>query len=65
MPTANGGCLTIRIEDSGPGFDYENCNVAVEDNNDICGRGVSLVKTLCDSITHLGRGNIVEAVYTW
>lgn len=64
-PCKDGGQLLIRIEDSGDGFDYKP-----KINNDhktegYSGRGIPLVRTLCESLEYKGKGNIVEAVYTW
>lgn len=64
-PTQSGGRLIIRVEDSGPGFDYKNTGIKLEENAGNYGRGVPLLNSLCESVTYLGRGNIVEAVYVW
>lgn len=65
MPTKTGGSLLMRIEDSGPGFEFSSNNVSLKSNMGHCGRGVPLIKSLCESVTYHGRGNIVEAVYKW
>ncbi len=57
--------LTIRVEDSGNGFDFENHKPAKPDAIALCGRGLVLIKDLCHSLTYYGNGNIAEAVFTW
>jgi hypothetical protein len=37
----------------------------MEKNKGFCGRGLPLVKSLCQSLEFLGRGNVVTAVYRW
>jgi hypothetical protein len=65
LPAQTGGGVLVRIEDSGPGFDYLGYNVSLDTNIGHCGRGVPLIKSLCQSVTYHGRGNIVEAIYKW
>src|SRR5690606_5903019 len=60
-----GGRLTIRVEDSGEGFDKSNCSAEGLSNSQYSGRGLALVDTLCDSVRYLGMGNEVEAVFSW
>jgi len=57
------GMFIIRIEDSGSGFDYRPENESVPDGLIPNGRGIILVKSLCDQLEILGNGNIVRAVY--
>lgn len=60
------GQLTIRMEDSGEGFDYETLvNNQTPDQSIFSGRGVLLINSLCSSLEYEGRGNIVTAVYRW
>ena len=65
MPTAAGGRLLLRIEDSGPGFDFRRKNASLENNTAHWGRGVPLIHSLCESVTYMGCGNVVEAIYKW
>lgn len=65
VPTDSGGSLTIRIDDSGTGFDYSRKSADLAENLAYHGRGIPLVKSLCQSLTYLGKGNQVEAVYLW
>lgn len=65
-PNEVGGRLIIRVEDSGKGFDYSNLNMkTLAENSQHSGRGVPLINSLCESVTYIGKGNIVEAVYIW
>ncbi|MCP5018327.1 MAG: fused response regulator/phosphatase [Ketobacter sp.] len=56
------GYLTLRLDDSGPGFDFENRNHSGDD--DSFGRGVDLIETLCEKVTYSQGGTRVEAEYT-
>ncbi len=58
--------ILFRVEDSGSGFDYQNFkdNSAVEIKG-LSGRGIMLVRELCESLTYYGNGNIAEAIYSW
>ncbi|WP_018141298.1 SpoIIE family protein phosphatase [Thioalkalivibrio sp. ALJ7] len=60
-------CIRIRVRDSGPGFDYEQVQEAIEGGgeNRLWGRGLKLVSRLCQNVRHLGSGNLVEADYRW
>jgi len=59
-----GGRLTIEIEDSGEGFDWPS--VAIEPPPaGAHGRGLHLVRGLCQTLTFEGAGNLVRAVYAW
>lgn len=65
-----GGRLAIDIEDSGDGFDYqrllsERDNRDVESQHNYAGRGIDLLRSLCDSMVYSGAGNQVRAVFLW
>ena len=60
-----GGRLVIQIRDSGPGFDVHGFLPALDTNHGQSGRGIALVRALCDTLTYHGNGNTVEAVYVW
>ena len=64
-PLDAGGELTIHLEDSGPGFDYETVFPDLEANTSHSGRGIPLVRSLCTRFGLEGDGNCVEAVYCW
>src|SRR5712691_12253430 len=59
------GQLTIRLEDSGPGFNYHAYRPELTENNVYSGRGIPMVRALCKELTYSGVGNCVEAVYVW
>ncbi|MBI3776020.1 MAG: serine/threonine-protein phosphatase [Gammaproteobacteria bacterium] len=68
MPDGTAGVLKIRIDDSGPGFDYSRHNGAEPQaiNTTLYrSRGIPLVKALCSSVVFGGNGNRVEVVYRW
>ena len=56
------GKLKIQLNDSGKGFDVSNTRAS--DDNDSFGRGVDLIKTLCDSIEYNETGTEVTVIYT-
>ncbi|MEQ6341961.1 MAG: SpoIIE family protein phosphatase [Gammaproteobacteria bacterium] len=64
-PYDTGGKLVIRVEDSGPGFDHQKKSFVLNEGTIASGRGIGLVRDLCDSIQFSGSGNIAEAVYFW
>ncbi len=65
QPHDDGGILTIRIEDSGKGFDYKKNQVSLEKNIGNSGRGIQLLDSMCEKIEYLDKGNVVEATYRW
>lgn len=64
-PTPDGGQLTIKVMDSGDGFDWKTRHQTLDCNEGFCGRGLKLVETLCTSLTYQGKGNRVTAVFNW
>jgi CheY-like chemotaxis protein len=64
-PTADGGKLTITVEDSGEGFDYSHISPDSDKNIAYCGRGIPLIYSLCDSLTYLEKGNKVKVCLSW
>jgi len=66
VPRENGGRLTIKVVDSGDGFDWKiRSKPSLEENTGFCGRGIKLVEALCSQVTFHGRGNRVTAVFDW
>jgi DNA-binding response OmpR family regulator len=61
-----GGAITIHIKDSGQGFDECAANRDGEEKQ-LCpwGRGIALVRELCESVRYSDNGTKVEAVYRW
>lgn len=65
-PSAGGGKLIIQIDDSGPGFDYRSrLNREMPPQTQFSGRGIWLVKELCDSVEYQASGNRVKAAFSW
>lgn len=65
QPKDNGGILTIKVEDSGDGFDYKQHATDLAENKTLCGRGEALMQKLCSRYSYSGKGNIVQADYHW
>jgi CheY-like chemotaxis protein/anti-sigma regulatory factor (Ser/Thr protein kinase) len=60
----HGGQLTVETEDSGAGFDWRGLPTDVP----TCGahgRGLHLVRGLCQTLSFEGTGNKARAVYVW
>jgi CheY-like chemotaxis protein len=64
-PEDEGGELTIRFLDTGRGFDYRADLPVLTENRGYSGRGIQLLRTLCDKVCYEGVGNVVEVVYRW
>ena len=56
--------ILLRIEDSGKGFDYRNHN-PLEAHTALAGRGILLIRDLCESLEYHGKGNIAIARFSW
>ena len=68
VPEGDQGILTIKIDDSGPGFDVPALMDRFETHSgeaQYSGRGLGLVKKLCRELRFNDKGNSVEAVYHW
>ncbi|PQJ96290.1 ATP-binding SpoIIE family protein phosphatase [Chromatium okenii] len=68
-PNAVGGHIHIRFRDSGTGFDVTDWQLS-DPNIALAaarpwGRGIALVRQLCESLTYHDQGRVVEAVYRW
>jgi anti-sigma regulatory factor (Ser/Thr protein kinase) len=59
------GILELVVEDSGDGFDQGNVGAGLADNSGYCGRGLPLVKSLCQSLVYNDKGNGAAATYRW
>lgn len=55
--------ITLRIEDSGDGFDYKNHKLPVSGEASLFGRGIVLINDFCESLTYEGKGNIASVVF--
>ena len=54
--------LSIRIKDSGTGFKQDYMS-KLENVEKSYGRGISLVKELCESVEYTNKGNTVDVVF--
>ena len=61
----DGGSLTLRVEDSGRGFDFKSRQGQELSVSGYSGRGISLVEKLCQSVRYFEPGNKVEVVFSW
>jgi CheY-like chemotaxis protein len=64
-PLNNGGQLIIRIQDSGIGFNEQDVISEIDNNTQFSGRGIKLVRQICDSLTYTNGGRQATAVFTW
>ncbi len=64
-PLGEGGRLSIAIEDSGEGFDYENLLNNLDENIASHGRGIELVRSICESVVFSQKGNAVVVEFVW
>ena len=65
VPVNSGGEFTIVIKDSGPGFNTEKSRVNINENTGFSGRGMPLIKSMCDTLIYNESGNEATAVYSW
>lgn len=59
------GVVSISIEDSGNGFDFENVTSSLDGNNSNSGRGIALMKSLCRSFEYSKNGKMLNIEYEW
>ncbi len=64
-PRPDGGAFRLTVEDTGPGFDAARLARASTPATAAHGRGLALVRALCERVEHHGQGNVAEAVYAW
>jgi two-component system, HptB-dependent secretion and biofilm response regulator len=62
---SKGGVLSITVEDSGEGFAYQCLPQKMSGNEQYSGRGIRLLKSICESIEYFEPGNRVCAVFVW
>ncbi|RHW77094.1 SpoIIE family protein phosphatase [Colwellia sp. RSH04] len=69
FPFTGGGRMEINIKDSGKGFDIKQVMQKNQsksmDSGALSGRGIELVKQLCDSLTFVEDGTSVIANFVW
>jgi two-component system, HptB-dependent secretion and biofilm response regulator len=59
------GTLTLRVEDSGAGFDFKSRQGKELLITGYSGRGIGIVEKLCKTVRYYGNGNKVEVVFAW
>lgn len=61
------GEMTIKVHDSGNGFDFKALEQAQQKPSEriFSGRGIMLTRSLCQSVEYQGKGNAVKVVYHW
>jgi len=64
-PKGEGGCLIIRVEDSGKGFDVERVMARPVDSARLSGRGVSLVRQLGRNARWFDEGRTACVEFFW
>ncbi|NMX37408.1 fused response regulator/phosphatase [Pseudomonas veronii] len=64
-PTVTGGRMSLRIEDSGPGFDVEQVLARPLDVDRLSGRGLSLVRQLSSDVRWSDGGRSVCVEFCW
>jgi len=57
--------ILLRIEDNGKGFDFENHAPPTAREIALSGRGLLLIRDLCESLEFHGKGNIATARFSW
>lgn len=65
LPVSEGGRLIIEVHDTGKGFDFNPEDLNDKSINSYYGRGMMLLKKLCQSFEYIGSGNQVKATYEW
>jgi hypothetical protein len=64
-PQGEGGCLAIRVEDSGEGFDVSRVMERPADNVRLSGRGVSLIRQLARNVSWSDDGRSARVEFFW
>ncbi|CAI8844015.1 two-component system, HptB-dependent secretion and biofilm response regulator [Pseudomonas sp. IT-P44] len=64
-PKGEGGCLTIRVEDSGKGFDVDRVMARPLDGARLSGRGVSLIRQLSRNANWSDDGRSARVEFFW
>lgn len=59
------GRLVLRVEDTGRGFAPDCVERTLDANVGFSGRGIALVRSICDAIEWSNGGRRVEATYRW
>ena len=64
-PNDDGGTFTIVVKDSGSGFNTSTPQVNIDENKGFSGRGMPLIRSMCDDLSYNEDGNEATVVYTW
>ncbi|HEC28740.1 MAG TPA: response regulator [Gammaproteobacteria bacterium] len=64
-PINNGAVLSFRVDDSGPGFDQSVSVLDIGSNTTCSGRGIPLLKSMCEEVVYNQTGNSVVVKYRW
>ena len=64
-PIDGGGRMTIRMQDSGAGFNFQDSLESLNGQQSDAKLGLGLLKKLCRSIEFLHNGSHVKAIYDW
>ncbi|MHC8378270.1 ATP-binding SpoIIE family protein phosphatase [Pseudomonas sp. MDT1-16] len=65
VPRGEGGCLTVRVEDSGKGFDVARVMEQPVDGVRLSGRGVSLIRQLGHNASWSDEGRSARVEFFW
>ncbi|MHC8360717.1 ATP-binding SpoIIE family protein phosphatase [Pseudomonas sp. LS2P72] len=65
IPKGEGGCLTVRVEDSGKGFDVAQVMERPVDGVRLSGRGVSLIRQLGHNASWSDDGRSARVEFFW
>lgn len=60
-----GGVLELLIEDSGRGFDHAKMLTKEVSTEGYCGRGIPLIRGICEEFSYNEKGNVVFARLRW
>ncbi len=64
-PYKNGGILTIRVQDTGNGFDEKALVPTITANHSFSGRGIQLIRQICESLHYSANGRRSTATFIW
>lgn len=64
-PISKGGEISIKISDSGSGFDFEKKMQNIIAGRGDSGRGLGLIKELSSSLNYYENNNLLEVIYQW
>jgi CheY-like chemotaxis protein len=64
-PSGQGGELRIQLSHDGKGFEAAAQRPLLADNGEFRGRGIALIRSLCESLEYGDGGRTAVAVYRW